>query len=81
MRSPTSIIRVAALAACAGLLAGCETTNPGPFAMAPAGMTHTRAAADCWMATEKVAQKMNLDKRADLVNVCIDKKMRGEPFA
>jgi hypothetical protein len=30
------------------------------------------------MATEKAAQTMDLDKRADLVNVCIDKKMRGE---
>lgn len=77
MRSPTIFIRVAALAACAGLLAGCETTNPGPFAMAPAGMTRTRAAADCWMATEKTAQNMNLDKRADLVNACIDKKLHG----
>jgi hypothetical protein len=44
-------------------------------------MTRTRAAAECWMKTEKTAQTMNLDQRADLVNTCIDKRMRGEPFA
>jgi hypothetical protein len=33
------------------------------------------------MATEKTAQKMDLDRRADLVNGCIEKKMRGEPTA
>lgn len=76
-----TFVRLGGVLTCAAMLAGCETTTPGPFAMAPLGMTRTRAAAECWMATEKTAQKMNLDKRADLVNVCIDKRLRGEPSA
>jgi hypothetical protein len=44
-------------------------------------MSHRRAAAECWMATEKTAQKIDLDRRADIVQGCIDKKMRGEPTA
>ena len=75
-----TFVRVVGLLTFAAALAGCETTGPGPFAMAP-GMTRTRAAAECWMKTEKTAQTMNLDQRADLVNTCIDKRMRGEPFA
>lgn len=75
-----TFVRLGAAATCAVALAGCETTNPGPFAMAPR-MTRTRAAAECWMKTEKTAQTMNLDKRAEVVNTCIDKRMRGEPFA
>jgi len=39
-------------------------------------MTHTRAARECWMRTEKSGARENLDKRADLVNKCIDEKMR-----
>lgn len=36
----------------------------------------TWAAADCWKSTEKNYAKMNIDKRADIVNKCIDDKMR-----
>jgi nitrous oxide reductase accessory protein NosL len=81
--SPTSrLLRFAALAAAAALLAGCETTQTRPAATAaPAPMTHQRAASECWMATEKTAQSMSLDRRADLVQSCIEKKMRGEPAA
>jgi hypothetical protein len=32
-------------------------------------------AADCWK-SEKNYAKMNIDKRADIVNKCIDDKMR-----
>ena len=46
-------------------LAGCATQS-----------AHTRAAAQCWMSTEKSQAKMNLDKRADVVNKCIDEKMK-----
>lgn len=45
----------------------------------PPPMTHTRAASECWMSTEKVALKMSLDRRADLVHACIEKKMHGRP--
>ncbi len=76
-----TFVRFTAAAAFAAALAGCETTGPGPYAMAPASMSRTRAAADCWMATEKTAQSMDLDKRADLVNACIDNRMRGGPAA
>ena len=46
-------------------LAGCGTQS-----------AHTRAAAQCWMSTEKSQAKMNLDKRADIVNKCIEDKMK-----
>lgn len=68
----------------AALLAGCETTSPGatPAATAQAAppeppMTHARAAELCWMSTEKGAASQNLDKRADLVNKCIEDKMKA----
>jgi len=66
------------------LLAACETTSPGaaPAATAQAAppeppMTRSRAAEMCWMSTEKGAASQNLDKRADLVNKCIEDKMKG----
>ena len=40
-------------------------------------MTHTRAAEQCWMSTEKGAASMSLDKRADLVDKCIDAEDEG----
>ena len=62
------------------LLAGCETTSapaPGVAAAKPAEppMTHTRAATDCWMGTEKTAARLSLDQRADMVDKCIADKM------
>lgn len=67
----------------ATLLAGCETTGSGgaPAATAKAEppMTHARAAEICWMSTEKGAASMSLDKRAEVVDKCIDEKMKGAP--
>ena len=40
-------------------------------------MTHARAARECWMKTEKANAHADLDKRADLVNKCIDEKMKA----
>lgn len=40
-------------------------------------MTHSRAARECWMRTEKGSARADLDKRADIVNKCIDDKMRA----
>lgn len=82
MVSPTRLVLRLLLAAFAAVaLAGCETTGAGttaPAAKAPEPpMTHTRAAELCWMSTEKGAASMALDKRADLVDKCIDEKMKG----
>ncbi len=70
------LVALAALA-----LAACETTGTGvkpEAAKAPEPpMTHTRAAEQCWMSTEKGAASMSLDKRADLVDKCIEQKMKG----
>ncbi len=40
-------------------------------------MTRTRAARECWMKTEKASARVDLDKRADVVNKCIDDKLRA----
>lgn len=40
-------------------------------------MTYSRAARECWMRTEKTSAHADLDKRADLVNKCIDDKMKA----
>jgi hypothetical protein len=40
-------------------------------------MSHSRAARECWMKTEKANAHADLDKRADLVNKCIDEKMKA----
>ena len=40
-------------------------------------MTHARAARECWMKTEKANAHTDLDKHADLVNKCIDEKMKA----
>jgi hypothetical protein len=62
-------------------LAGCETTgtSTAPVAAAPPEppMTHSRAATECWMATEKGHNEPDLDKRADIVTKCIDQKMKA----
>jgi len=72
----------ALLIGAATALAGCETTA-GPSQAAAAKveppMTRTRAAEQCWMATEKGNPNENLDKRADLVSKCIDQKMKAAP--
>jgi hypothetical protein len=77
----------------AGALAGCETTGGAPAPQAAAvpqtsaepqapeppakPMTHTRAALECWMKTEKGRADINLDKRADIVTKCIDDKLKA----
>lgn len=77
-----ALLPLAALGVCALALAGCETTGagPGPMAAAPKPpMTHSQAAEECWMGTEKSDARMNLDKRADVVDRCIKDKMNGSP--
>jgi outer membrane PBP1 activator LpoA protein len=77
--------RVVLFIACALALAGCETDATGPTTgdvpRAPVAnsepMTHSRAARECWMRTEKANAHENLDKRAELVNKCIDEKLKA----
>jgi hypothetical protein len=44
-------------------------------------MTRTRAARECWMRTEKANPHQDLDKRADIVNKCIDDKLKAAGMA
>lgn len=52
--------------------------EPAKTAAKPAEppMTRSRAAMECWMKTEKGSASANLDKRADIVNKCIDDKLK-----
>jgi hypothetical protein len=79
----TRVLACLALGALALALAGCETAGPGAPALAAAPpeppMTHTRAAEECWMGTEKTGAGMSLDKRADVVDRCINEKMKAAP--
>jgi hypothetical protein len=69
----------AAFVLAAVALGGCETAGePSPQAAVPPPMTHQQAALECWMSTEKEASRLSLDKRADIVDACIDRKMKGE---
>jgi len=69
-----SVVRLALFAACALTLVACQTNGTGPIA---AEGPETRAARECWMRTEKTSARENLDKRADVVNKCIDEKMKA----
>ena len=73
-------LRLLAVALAAVALAACETTGTGiavETAKAPEPpMTHTRAAEQCWMSTERGNASLPLDKRADLVDKCIEQKMK-----
>ena len=57
---------------------GCESevTSSTPHTRNFITMLVLVLAADCWKSTEKDYAKMNIDKRADIVNKCIDDKMR-----
>lgn len=61
----------------ASLTSHAKPAEPAEPAKAPEPpMTRSRAASECWMSTEKGNAGMNLDKRADLVDKCIDTKMK-----
>jgi len=51
-----------------------QATRPQPHAEP---MTRSRAARECWMRTERGAAREDLDKRADVVNRCIEEKMKA----
>lgn len=82
---------LACLAVAAALLSGCQTdgaSNPlselaafndkkaEPAKPPEPPMTRSRAAMECWMKTEKGRGDGDLDKRADVVNKCIDEKLK-----
>lgn len=54
-----------------------QATKPAEPVADSEPMTHARAARECWMKTEKTSAHADLDKRADLVNKCIDEKMKA----
>ena len=51
-------------------------SQPAPVANSTP-MTHSRAARECWMRTEKGSAHENLDKRAEIVDKCIDEKLKA----
>jgi hypothetical protein len=73
-------LRILLLALAAAGLAACETTGLGTTTEAakPAEppMTRRLAAEQCWMAAEKAHAALSLDQRADIVNKCIEQKMK-----
>lgn len=54
-----------------------QAAKPPESARDTEPMTRSRAARECWMRTEKASAHEDLDKRADLVNKCIDQKMNA----
>jgi predicted small secreted protein len=79
-----SVAHLALFAVCALTLAACQTDGAGPIAaggpttaIQQVPMTRSRASTECWMRTEKTAVRDNLDKRVDIVNKCIDEKMKA----
>jgi hypothetical protein len=74
--------RALVLLACLSALGGCQTDSNGlPVADGkpqPAPMTHEQAALECWMSTEHGRADLPLDKRADIVDKCINDKMSGK---
>ena len=58
-------------------LAASKPARPAAAADDLEPMTHARAARECWMRTEKANPHQDLDKRADIVNKCIDEKLKA----
>jgi hypothetical protein len=54
-----------------------QTARPPGPADHPESMTRTRAARECWMRTEKNNARQDLDKRAAVVDQCIEEKLKA----
>jgi hypothetical protein len=82
MTSPQARVslRLLLLVLAAAGLSACETSGLGSTTEAakPAKppMTRRLAAEQCWMAAEKAHAALPLDKRADIVNKCIEQKLK-----
>ena len=91
LASPTRLAAAAGLALLAAALGGCQTDvtgTPGPVAQtappppaaqapAPEAISRHEAATECWMAVEKGRKDLPLDRRADIVTQCVDKKLKA----
>jgi hypothetical protein len=83
MTSPQARVslRLLLLVLVAAGLAACETSGLGTTTEAAKPveppMTRRLAAEQCWMAAEKAHAALPLDKRADIVNKCIEQKMKA----
>jgi len=73
-------LRLLLLVLAAAGLSACETTGLGSTTEAAKPveppMTRRLAAEQCWMAAEKAHAALPLDKRADIVNKCIEQKLK-----
>lgn len=54
-----------------------QAAKPADPADEPEPMTRARAARECWMRTEKSNPHQDLDKRADVVNKCIEDRLNA----
>lgn len=54
-----------------------QAVRPAAAANDGEPMTRARAARECWMRTEKANPHQDLDKRADVVNKCIDDRLKA----
>ena len=54
-----------------------QTAKPAESVVDSEPMTRSRAARECWMRTEKANAREDLDKRADIVNKCIEQKLKA----
>jgi hypothetical protein len=54
-----------------------QAAKPAEPADDPEPMTRARAARECWMRTEKGNPHQDLDKRADVVNKCIEDRLKA----
>jgi hypothetical protein len=70
-------IRAASAASEPAVSTPTQSARPAAPADDPEPMTHARAARECWMRTEKANPHQDLDKRADVVNKCIDDKLKA----
>ena len=65
----------------AGSRPEAQTARPAATADDGEPMTRARAARECWMRTEKANPHQDLDKRADVVNKCIEDKLKAAGIA
>jgi hypothetical protein len=72
--APFSLLLIAA-----AILTCCTTnrTDTPAAEAAPQPLTQSKAAEQCWMETEHGDKSLPLDKRAKIVDKCVNDKMSG----